>query len=607
MSLDRFVGMLSIFLTYEILGGKISSKIYRLRKAQTSSDISLGKWTGNKTYLENYYADQIESSALREYINTEGWIWSDRAFAANRELQRSRLGGIALVRGVIYSGHVVSWKFDSPTGQLGFPANEESVAILVSDATPSAFKIEVYALGQKPVEATMTAWDVEPGKWEITQGLDTNSDEKTDTILSKRVIDLERSKEVHMSFAPRTTTILTFKLLSKSVPYWKRPDLGMSKEDIGIQGNTIKVKVHSLGSVDAPTSTLALVDNGKVIASVSVPSIQAPLDLMPKYADVTLTIPPGANLNNCSIQIDPDHTLNEITITNNNIDLHESEIIMNKTNQVKKEDQIVSLKKQPRPEHIALNVKDPAAVARWYCDHLGMKIVRKSLPPGNTHFIADSSINMMFELYNNREVPVPDYASLSHMSLHLAFMVDDVKAMRDSLIAAGAKLVEDITITPTGDQVLMLRDPWGLAIQFVKRISPVLKPTGVRPEHFALNVPDPKSMTNWYFENLGMKVVQRGPSPTDTCFFTDAGSHMMIEVFNNTAYPVLDMNKINHLSIHVAFMVEDVRAIRTGLIEAGAKLVEDIKKGDAGDEVLMLRDPWGVPIQFIKRSEPMLK
>lgn len=556
--------------------------------------------TGNKTYLENYYADQIEESALREYINTEGSLWSDRVFAANRELQRSRLGGVALVRGAIHSGHVVSWRFKAPS-------KDESLAILVPEATPSSVKIIAFALDQKPVEATMTAWNVEPGTWEILQGIDTNGDEKSDTILSRQAITLERSKSIQLTFAPRKTTVLTLKLQSGSTPYWQRPDLGIGSEDVALQGNVLHVKVHGLGSVASPMTTVALLENGRQLASTSVPEIPAPNDLLPKYAEVTLAVPSSADLRKCSLQIDPENKLNEITVLNDHIDLNESAAMMDKSQQKGPGDQIVSRKKQPRPEHIAFNVKDPAAVAKWHTEHLGMKIIRKSPPPANTHFIADSAVDMILELYNNPSVPVPDYAAMSHMSLHLAFMVDDVKAMRDSLLAAGAKLVEDVTTTPSGDQVLMMRDPWGLAIQFVKRVSPMLKPTGLRFEHLAVNVPDPQSMTNWYFENLGMKVIRKGTPPTYTNFFADAGSNMMMEVFNNTNYPLLDPSKLNILSVHFAFVVDDVRSIRNALIAAGATLADELRETSAGDQVLVLRDPWGLPIQFIKRGEAMLK
>ena len=556
--------------------------------------------TGDKTYLEKYYADQIEESAQREYINTEGSLWTDRVVVANRELQRSRLGGIALVRGAIHSGQVVSWKFKSPT-------TEESAAILIPQATPSEIKILVYTLDPKPIETLMTGWDIEPGTWEITQGWDTIGDEKADTLLSTKVVDWGRSSSLKLTFAPQKTTVLMLKLQSKTLPYWQRPDLGIGKEDIELVNNTIKVKVHSLGSVDAPATVLALMDSEKVITTAAVPSLRAPYDLIPKTAEVMLTVPPGVDLMNCSISIDPEKKLNEVTVQNNFLLLKENMNMINHANQPASSDQIVSLKKQPRLEHIAFNVKDPAGVAKWYCDHLGMKIVRKSLPPANTHFIGDAAGNMMFELYNNPDVPVPEYASFSHMSMHLAFMVDDVKTMRDSLTASGAKLIEDVTITPAGDQVLMLRDPWGLAIQFVKRTSPMLEPAGIRPEHFALNVADPQSMTNWYCENLGMKVHRKGTPPTYTNFIADAAHNMMFELFINSAYPLLDMSKINPLSIHIAFVVEDVRAIRNGLIAAGATIVDDMTVSASGDEILMLRNPWGIPLQIIKRAKPMLK
>ena len=128
-----------------------------------------------------------------------------------------------------------------------------------------------------------------------------------------------------------------------------------------------------------------------------------------------------------------------------------------------------------RPEHIALNVLDPAAMVKWYTENLGMKVMRQGGPPTNTSFIADSGQHMMLEIGHNADYPVIDFAKLSHMSIHLAFMVDDISTMKARLIAAGATVVEDITKTPGGDEVLMMRDPSGLPIQFVKRVAPMLK------------------------------------------------------------------------------------------------------------------------------------
>jgi len=69
---------------------------------------------------------------------------------------------------------------------------------------------------------------------------------------------------------------------------------------------------------------------------------------------------------------------------------------------------------------------------------------------------------------------VPDYALMNLLSLHIAFMVDDVEEICHKLTAAGATVVDDVSITASGDIIAMLRDPWGIPIQFVKRAKPML-------------------------------------------------------------------------------------------------------------------------------------
>jgi glyoxylase I family protein len=127
-----------------------------------------------------------------------------------------------------------------------------------------------------------------------------------------------------------------------------------------------------------------------------------------------------------------------------------------------------------RLEHVALNVADPVKMAQWYVDNLGMKITREGPAPINMRFLADAGGNMMLELYHNPPDAVPDYASMDPLILHVAFLVDDVEAIRSKLLAAGATPTDEITTTPAGDKITILRDPWGLAIQFIHRANPML-------------------------------------------------------------------------------------------------------------------------------------
>ena len=131
-------------------------------------------------------------------------------------------------------------------------------------------------------------------------------------------------------------------------------------------------------------------------------------------------------------------------------------------------------KNRIRLEHVAINVEEPAAMASWYRDNLGMKIVREGPAPANMRFISDSGGNMMLELYNNPPDEVPDYPAMNPLSLHIAFMVDDVKAITRKLIGAGATIAVEMKTTEAGDELIILRDPWGVPIQFLKRAKPML-------------------------------------------------------------------------------------------------------------------------------------
>ncbi|MGD0155062.1 MAG: LamG-like jellyroll fold domain-containing protein [Terracidiphilus sp.] len=277
--------------------------------------------TGDASWLEKVYASQIQTAHEREFINTQGSLWIDRVYFNNGELQRSRLGGVALMRNYCYPGNAVSWRFDSP-------ANDQSVAILVPEATPNHVRIIAYNLDRVPVTAHMTGWEVDPGEWTLTQGTQAgigNAQPAPDAPVQNQTtqtVAFERSKSVAITFAPRTTTAIELRLKNKGVPYWSRPDLGIDPEDVKVDGAQMAVTVHSVGSVDAPASKVVLREKtGKTLATADVPALKAPLDLAPKTARVTLTLPAGADLKGATVTVECGGNLPEITLMNNSVTL----------------------------------------------------------------------------------------------------------------------------------------------------------------------------------------------------------------------------------------------------------------------------------------------
>ncbi|WP_375586394.1 VOC family protein [Cyclobacterium xiamenense] len=124
-------------------------------------------------------------------------------------------------------------------------------------------------------------------------------------------------------------------------------------------------------------------------------------------------------------------------------------------------------------EHLALNVTQPHAVSDWYEKNLGLTVVKKMAEAPYMTFLADDSGKVMIELYQNSKASVLEFGKLDPLMLHLAFVSEDPEHEKSRLVAAGASLVSDDTLAD-GTRLLMLRDPWGLAIQFCKRAKPML-------------------------------------------------------------------------------------------------------------------------------------
>jgi glyoxylase I family protein len=122
-------------------------------------------------------------------------------------------------------------------------------------------------------------------------------------------------------------------------------------------------------------------------------------------------------------------------------------------------------------EHFALNTPDARAVTRWYVENLGLRIARQMDAAPYTAFLADDTGRLIVELYTRTDAAIPDYAAAHPLCFHLAFVSGDNDTIRAKLVAAGADKGYEET-TPDGSRLLMMRDPWGIPLQFCHRTKP---------------------------------------------------------------------------------------------------------------------------------------
>ncbi len=125
-------------------------------------------------------------------------------------------------------------------------------------------------------------------------------------------------------------------------------------------------------------------------------------------------------------------------------------------------------------------------------------------------------------------------------------------------------------------------------------------------EHIAWQVEDPESFSQWYSENLGMKLIRRGDPEAQALFLGDSGGKTLIEVYRNKRLAVPDYPAMDSLQIHLAFAVENIETEVSRLRSKGAGIESTPKLLASGDKITMLRDPWGFPIQLVQRAEPMI-
>ena len=270
--------------------------------------------TGDKTYLEQLYADAIRQKSQSMYFNTEGHWWSDRVEARHDLLQRARLGGVALSRNKTYPGHRVSWRFADPEGAV-------QVALLMPRAQPDQFKVIAYNTSNKPQAASMTGWNIAAGEWQLSTGVDTTGDDKADIKREQRRVHFEKTQTLDFTFPPKTTLIIDMQLREETAPVEQRPDLGIGRGDVTLKGNQLTVTVHSLGHDDTSTGMLLLEDHeGREIRRITIPPLAAPTDLLPKTVQLQMKLPRGSNAKAARVRVALANGAAEITQTNNQLD-----------------------------------------------------------------------------------------------------------------------------------------------------------------------------------------------------------------------------------------------------------------------------------------------
>ena len=122
-------------------------------------------------------------------------------------------------------------------------------------------------------------------------------------------------------------------------------------------------------------------------------------------------------------------------------------------------------------------------------------------------------------------------------------------------------------------------------------------------EHFALNVPDCRAMSQWYVQHLAFKILRSRDDAPYTHFLGDENGRVFIELYSNPKATIPDYAAAHPLCFHFAVVSLDAKGDRQRLEKVGATLFLEEPQPD-GTMLIMMRDPWGVPLQLCQRMKP---
>jgi len=267
-----------------------------------------------------------------------------------------------------------------------------------------------------------------------------------------------------------------------------------------------------------------------------------------------------------------------------------------------------------RFEHLRINVADKEATAHWYVENVGLEIIPSD--DQGIVLVADKDHNFMLELSSIPNIR-NTYSDIGIDGFHLAFEGHkSIQQVSEKMLANGGVQEGKLYTNKIGDYVMNVRDPNGFTSQLIHRVNPFFsKPvkSTIRFEHFAFNTPDQKSAALWYIEFMDLVVPWSKDIDTTrnnyrsyrVPYVGDAGNNMSLELFGKDLKCTL-LNQ-PHDVIHIAFTTDQPEELAKRMIYGGAVQVGETRTKSNGDVVINLYDPLNVPIQLVKRKNPVLR
>jgi hypothetical protein len=308
-------------------GSNPMGKLFAMAKQLSNSsryDTLVDKYGAHYNRYTLHHDKEIIVQGLEEMLSslrynfpllTSEVKFTDRVYIPNNSL----LSGMYLGHfgaGYEYPSLLASWK---NTGK--------DVAILVNGGDQRFLQVTLYNFGQER-SVQLRTWQLQPGRYCVSTGLDKNADDSIDEALTTDTITItERVKDLSLTLPGSQLLVVAVKQLQAySGSPAPKADLALTAKDIVITpgaGNNmyvVQIAVHNIGNTTAADSRIKFYVDDMVKDSAMIPLLEAPNDLKARTQQILFHWKAAAGKHLVRIKIEG--TQPEITQLNNDAALY---------------------------------------------------------------------------------------------------------------------------------------------------------------------------------------------------------------------------------------------------------------------------------------------
>ena len=258
--------------------------------------------TGDVSYLISGCEHSINSMRINRPFLTSEVYFTDRVFVRGAEHLLAMYTG-DVTRAGDFPSFAVTWK---NTGA--------DFAALVTESSDRVLRVLVYNFEAEEKIVGMRLWRLEDGVYSVVGKGMGQAD-----IFRRDGVRVRRGTEVVVDLPSRVLMRISIDLTGEVQEVAEYlPDAGISARDVVVDGDSVRVTVHNIGTVDVENLTVALYDGETALGRRVIQNLEAPLDLLPRTKQVAFSI--GSDMPDVvTVVLDPEEKLEEITRVNNQV------------------------------------------------------------------------------------------------------------------------------------------------------------------------------------------------------------------------------------------------------------------------------------------------